>query len=74
MIVDGPVIPWSPADRTLLDCADSLVAILPVSLDINDAMEDIITALGDAERKLIGVVLSELQPATVNLQRDKQYA
>ena len=74
VIVDGPVIPWSPADRTLLDCADSLVAILPVSLDINDAMEDIITALGDAERKLIGVVLSELQPATVNLQRDKQYA
>lgn len=74
VIIDGPVIPWSTADRTLLDCADSLVAILPVNLDINDAMEDIITALGDAERKLIGVILSELQPATVNLQRDKQYA
>ena len=67
VILDGPAMPWSTADRKLLDCADSLVAILPVSLDINDAMEDIITALGDAERKLIGVVLSELQPATVNL-------
>ena len=63
-----------PADRKLLDYADSLVAILPVSLDINDAMEDIITALGGTERKLIGVVLNELQPATVNPQRDQQYA
>ena len=74
VILDGPAMPWSTADRKLLDFADSLVAILPVSLDINDAMEDIITALGDAERKLIGVVLSELQPTAVNRQRDKQYA
>jgi uncharacterized protein involved in exopolysaccharide biosynthesis len=74
VILDGPAMPWSTADRKLLDFADSLVAILPLSLDINDAMEDIITALGDAERKLVGVVLSELQPTAVNHQRDKQYA
>ncbi len=74
VILDGPAMPWSTADRKLLDFADSLVAILPVSLDINDAMEDIITALGDTERSLIGVVLSELQPTTVNRQRDQQYA
>jgi hypothetical protein len=37
-------------------------------------MEDIITALGDAERQLVGVVLSELQPTTVNRQRDQNYA
>ncbi|MDP2334231.1 MAG: Wzz/FepE/Etk N-terminal domain-containing protein [Reyranella sp.] len=74
VILDGPAMPWSTADRKLLDFADSLVAILPVSLDINDAMEDIITALGDTERKLVGVVLSELQPTAVNHQRDKQYA
>jgi Mrp family chromosome partitioning ATPase len=74
IILDGPALPWSTADRKLLDFADSLVAILPVSLDINDAMEDIITALGGAERKLIGVVLSELQPPTVNRQRDQKYA
>jgi uncharacterized protein involved in exopolysaccharide biosynthesis/Mrp family chromosome partitioning ATPase len=74
VILDGPAMPWSTAHRTLLDFADSLVAILPVSLDINDAMEDIITALGDTERKLVGVVLSELQPTTVNRQRDQQYA
>lgn len=74
VILDGPAMPWSTADRKLLDFADSLVAILPVSLDINDAMEDIITALGDAERKLIGVVLSELQPTDFNHQRDQQYA
>ena len=37
-------------------------------------MEDIIAALGGAERKLVGVVLNELAPAAVNRQRDKQYA
>jgi uncharacterized protein involved in exopolysaccharide biosynthesis/Mrp family chromosome partitioning ATPase len=74
VILDGPAMPWSAADRKLLDIADGLVAILPAKLDINDCMEDIITALGGAERKLIGVVLSELHPAAVNRQRDKQYA
>jgi hypothetical protein len=74
VILDGPATPWSAADRKLLDGADGIVAILPVSLDINDSMENIIVALGDAERKLAGVVLVELdQPATTP-QRDKQYA
>ena len=73
-ILDGPAMPWSAADRKLLDFADGLVAILPVSLDINDGMEDVIAALGGAERKLIGVVLNELKPAAANRQRDKQYA
>jgi uncharacterized protein involved in exopolysaccharide biosynthesis/Mrp family chromosome partitioning ATPase len=74
VILDGPQTPWSAADRALLDAADGLVAMLPANLDINGCMEDIITALGGAERKLIGVVLSELQPATAQRQRDKQYA
>ena len=74
MILDGPAMPWSAADRKLLDAADGLVAVLPIHLDINDCMEDIITALGGAERKLVGVVLNELNPAAVNRQRDKQYA
>ena len=74
VILDGPAMPWSAADRKLLDTADGLVAILPAKLVINDCMEDIITALGGAERKLIGVVLSELHPAAVDRQRDKQYA
>jgi uncharacterized protein involved in exopolysaccharide biosynthesis/Mrp family chromosome partitioning ATPase len=74
MILDGPQTPWGAADRALLDAADGLVAVLPANLDINGCMEDIITALGGAERKLIGVVLSELHPATAQRQRDKQYA
>jgi uncharacterized protein involved in exopolysaccharide biosynthesis/Mrp family chromosome partitioning ATPase len=73
VILDGPAMPWSAADRKLLDTADGLVAMLPVDLDINDAMEDIIVALGGAERKLIGVVLNELTPG-INQQRDKRYA
>ncbi len=74
VILDGPQTPWSVADRALLDAADGLVAVLPANLDINGCMEDIITALGGAERKLIGVVLSELHPATADRQRDIQYA
>ena len=65
VILDGPAMPWSPTDRKLLDLADGLVAILPVHLDINDSMEDIIAALGGAERKLVGVVLSEVNPTAV---------
>jgi uncharacterized protein involved in exopolysaccharide biosynthesis/Mrp family chromosome partitioning ATPase len=74
VILDGPAMPWSPADSKLFDVAAGLVAILPASLDINDSMEKIITALGGAQRKLVGVVINELQPATVERQRDKQYA
>jgi Mrp family chromosome partitioning ATPase len=74
VILDGPAMPFSAADRKLFDIADGLVAVLPVSHDINDAMEDIITALGGAERKLTGVVLNEIHPAAVSRQRDKQYA
>ena len=57
VILDGPAMPWSPTDRKLLDLTDGLVPILPVHLDINDSMEDIIAALGGTERKLVGVVL-----------------
>ena len=31
VILDGPAMPWSPADRKLLDVADGLVAILPIT-------------------------------------------
>jgi Mrp family chromosome partitioning ATPase len=74
IILDGPAVPWSAADHRLLDLTDGLVATLPTSLDINECMNDIIAALGDTERKLIGVIVNELFPAAVNRQRDKQYA
>jgi uncharacterized protein involved in exopolysaccharide biosynthesis/Mrp family chromosome partitioning ATPase len=74
VILDGPAMPLSAAGRKLLDSADALVAVLPTSLDINDSMEEILTALGGTERKLVGVVLDELTPATQTRQRGKQYA
>ena len=74
VILDGPAMPWSAADTKLLDLADGLVATLPASLDINQSMETIIAALGDTERKLIGVIVSELNPAAINHRRDRQYA
>lgn len=74
VILDGPAMPFSATGRKLLDCADALVAVLPTSLDINEGMEDILTALGGAERKLVGVVLDELTPATQTRQRGRQYA
>lgn len=74
VIFDGPPMPWSAEDRKLLDVADGLAAILPANFDINDCMEDIIAALGGAERKLIGVILNELHPAADISPRNKQYA
>jgi uncharacterized protein involved in exopolysaccharide biosynthesis len=74
VILDGPAMPWTSAERKLLDIADGLVAILPASLDINDSMEDIITALGSAQRKLVGVIVNELSSPSPMQQRGKQYA
>jgi methylmalonyl-CoA mutase cobalamin-binding subunit len=74
VILDGPAMPWSGDDRKLLDAANGLAAILPASLDINDCMEDIIAALGGAERKLVGVILNELAPAATLSPRSQKYA
>ena len=74
VILDGPAMPFSAAGRKLLDNADALVAVLPTSLDINESLEEILTALGGAERKLVGVMLDELTPAAQTRQRGKQYA
>lgn len=74
VILDGPAMPLSAAGRKLLDSADALVAVLPTNLDINDSMEEILAALGGAQRNLVGVVLDELTPATQPRQRGKQYA
>jgi uncharacterized protein involved in exopolysaccharide biosynthesis/Mrp family chromosome partitioning ATPase len=74
VILDGPAMPLSAAGRKLLESTDALVAVLPTSLDINEGMEEILTALGGAQRKLVGVVLDELTPATQTRQRGRQYA
>jgi uncharacterized protein involved in exopolysaccharide biosynthesis/Mrp family chromosome partitioning ATPase len=74
VILDGPPLPCNAAGRKLLDTADGIAAILPADLDINKCMDDIITALGGAERKLIGVVLNELHPSANIRQQNKQYA
>ena len=73
-ILDGPAMPLLAGSRKLLDDTDALVAVLPTSLDINDSLEEILTALGRAERKLVGVVLDELTPAIETRQRGRQYA
>ncbi len=74
VILDGPAMPLAAGGCKLLDDADALVAVLPTSLDINDSLEEILTALGRAELKLVGVVLDELTPATQAHQRGRQYA
>ncbi|HYW62189.1 MAG TPA: exopolysaccharide transport family protein [Bradyrhizobium sp.] len=72
IILDGPALPFGAAGHKLLECSDGLVAVLPAELDINAAMEDMLTTLDGAERKLIGVVLNELN--VTRQQRDKRYA
>jgi Mrp family chromosome partitioning ATPase len=74
VILDGPPLPWNAADRKVLDVANGVVAVLPVDLDINEAMEAIIASLGPAQRKLAGVILNELTPPAAARQRGRQYA
>jgi polysaccharide biosynthesis transport protein len=74
VILDGPALPWQAADHKLLGIADGIVAVLPVSLDLSEDMEEIITSLGDAQRKLAGVILNELTPPSPARQRSRQYA
>lgn len=74
VVLDGPAMPLAAGSRKLLDDTDALVAVLPTSLDINDSLEEILSALGRAERKLVGVVLDELTPAMETRQRGRQYA
>jgi hypothetical protein len=63
-------------DHKLIDAADGLAAVLTASLDINGCMDDIIAGLGGAQRKLIGVIINELQPAAAPAvsHRSAQYA
>ena len=74
VIVDGPAMPFSTEERQLIDVADGLATVLPASLDINGCMDDIIAALRGAQRKLIGVIIDELQPAMAAPHRSAQYA
>jgi len=74
VVLDGPALLPDAPDRKLFETADGIVAVLPVSIDINDAMEGIIASLGPAQRNLAGVILNELTPSVPNRQRDKQYA
>jgi Mrp family chromosome partitioning ATPase len=74
-ILDGPALPLGAPDRRLVDEADAVIAVLSVTLDINDALEEIIAALGPAQRKLAGVILNELSPPpSVARQRGSAYA
>lgn len=56
------------------DFADAIAAGLPRGPDINYAVKDMVAASGGAERKLIGVVLNEFNPASLDQRRDKRYA
>jgi uncharacterized protein involved in exopolysaccharide biosynthesis len=74
-VLDGPALPLGATDRKLVDAADAIVAVLPVNLDINDALDEVIAALGPAQRKLAGVILNELSsPPAVARQRGSTYA
>ena len=74
IIIDGPAMPFGADDLKLIGVADGLIAILPASLDINGCMDDIITGLGGAERKLVGVIINELHAAPAQTIRSAQYA
>jgi hypothetical protein len=68
-------MPVGTADRKLVDEADAIIAVLPIDGDVNDALEEILTTLGPAQRKLAGVILNELSPPpSVARQQGSAYA
>jgi hypothetical protein len=73
-ILDGPAMPWSAGDHRLLDTADALIAVLPLRPDLDESMEEIITALGPAQDKLVGVILNELSTVATPQSQGRQYA
>lgn len=74
-ILDGPALPLGTGDRKLVAEADAIIAVLPVDSDINDALEEVIAALGPAQRKLAGVILNELSSSpSATRQRGSAYA
>jgi Mrp family chromosome partitioning ATPase len=74
VLIEGPAMPWDAAGREMLHAADALVVVLPTRMDINQAMEDVLNALGDEQRKLIGVILNEVDLAGLDRNRGKQHA
>jgi hypothetical protein len=67
-------MPWDASDLDVLSAADALVVVLPTRLDINQAMEEILDALGDEQQKLVGVILNEVDLTGVDRDRGKQHA
>jgi predicted NBD/HSP70 family sugar kinase len=74
VLIEGPAMPWDASGHEALRAADALVAVLPTRLDINQAMEDVLDALGEEQRKLIGVVLNEVDLVGLDHDRGKQHA
>lgn len=74
IILDGPAAPFADWDRSILDFADGLLAALPAHVDINAAMEDLLTALGVEARKLLGVVINEIEGPGAGVVQEREYA
>lgn len=74
IILDGPAAPFAAWDRSVMEIADGLLAALPAHLDINAAMEDLLTALGSDAGKLLGVVINEIDGPGAGLLQEREYA
>jgi Mrp family chromosome partitioning ATPase len=74
IILDGPTLPWSADEQRILDSAVALIAVLPASQNLDESLDAIIAALGGTERKLAGVIVSELDHPVEPEQRSRQYA
>lgn len=74
IILDGPAAPFADWDRSILDFADGLLAALPAQVDINAAMEGLLAALGSDARKLLGVVINEIDGPGAGVVQECEYA
>jgi uncharacterized protein involved in exopolysaccharide biosynthesis/Mrp family chromosome partitioning ATPase len=62
VLLDGPAIPPNALDREVLKSVDGIIAITPRGPSDGLRMKNTRVALGEAESKLMGIVLTELEP------------
>lgn len=63
IVLDGPALPPTPADRHVLNAVDGLFVTVPDQRPSSEYLQQVNAALNGAERRLAAIVFSELNSA-----------
>ncbi len=74
VVLDGPAIPPSGLDREVLKSVDGVITVNPRDSSGDLRMKNTRVALGEAESKLMGIVLTELEPNAPEMEPARKSA